>query len=212
VTRRRPRTKRRADKAHLDPYLAYLVFVAVGAGTYRMGQDLRLTLLWVVLLGTILVLAEGRSVGIEYTWAKAGQGATVGLLLSLPLLILAWEPLQVTVARLYPLGSGIALFQGVVLVAVPVEEIFFRANLRQEHGFWVAAGLYGLAGTVFFLPIMAAFPIVLAVVTVGMAILGVLYGYVALRYGLAASIACHAVVNLVLFVLPVILGSLGDKL
>jgi len=41
---------------------------------------------------------------------------------------------------------------------------------------------------------------------VGLAVLGLVYGYVALRYGLAASVACHAAVNLVLFVLPIALG------
>ena len=207
MTQRRRRPGRRATELRLDPYLAYLVFVAVGVGTHRMGQDGRLVLLWLVLLGDSLIYADHRPIELQYALTRVGQGAAVGLMLSLPLAILAAEPLRATTARLYPLGSGAATFQGLVLIAAPIEEIFFRGVLQGEHGFWVATGLYGLAGAVFFLPSVVGFPAVLLAMMVGMAVLGLVYGYVALRYGLAASMACHATVNLALFVLPVMLGS-----
>ena len=209
MTKRGRRPRERAAALRLDPYLAYLVFAAVGVGTYRVGQDGRLVLLWVVLLGASLVYADRRSIELQYALAQVGQGAAVGLVLGIPLAILAVEPLRVTMARLYPLGNGTATFQGLVLVAAPIEEMFFRGVLQREHGFWAATGLYGLAGAVFFLPRVASFPAVLVAVVVAMAVLGVVYGYVALRYGLAASVACHATVNLVLFVLPISLDSLG---
>jgi membrane protease YdiL (CAAX protease family) len=207
VTKRRRRSGKRAADLQLDPYLAYLVFAAVGVGTYRLEQDGRLTLLWLVLLGASLVYADQRPIELGYARVRVGQGVALGLLLSVPLVALAMDPLRATTARLYPLGKGTTVFQGLVLVAAPVEEAFFRGVLQQERGLWAAMGLYGLAGTVFFLPIMVSFPIVLLAVIVGMAVLGVVYGYVALRYGLAASMACHATVNLVLLVLPVALGS-----
>jgi len=207
VTRRR----RKASTATLplDPYLAFLVFVAVGLGTHRMGQDARLVLLWVVLLGASLIFAEQQPIDLQYVRSRAGQGAAVGLVLAVPLLVLALEPLRATTTRLYPLGSNAAVFQGLVLVATPVEEVFFRGVLQRQHGFWAATALYGLAGLVFFLPTAAGFPIVLLAVVLGMAVLGMIYGYVALRYGLAASVACHAGVNRVLFVLRVGFGSSG---
>ncbi len=206
-------TKRRRPQKHtaelrLDPYLAYLIFAAVGVGTYRVGQDGRLLLLWLVLLLTSLIYADRRPIELQYTLTRIGQGAAVGLVLSIPLVMLAVEPLQATTARLYPLGNGVVMFQGLVLIAAPVEEMFFRGMIQREHGFWAAMGLYGLAGAVFFLPSVVSFPIVLIAVVVGLAVLGVVYGYVTLRYGLAASVSCHATINLVLFVLPATLRSL----
>jgi membrane protease YdiL (CAAX protease family) len=196
----------------LDPYLAYLIFAAVGVGTTRVAQDGRLTLLWVVLLGISLVDVDRRPIELKYTPARVGQGAAVGLVLSVPLVILALEPLRATAARLYPLGSSSAIFQALVLIAAPIEEFFFRGVLQREHGFWAATGLYGLAAGVFFLPGVVSFPAVLVVAVAGMAVLGVVYGYVALRYGLAASAACHAAVNLILFVLPVTLGPMSGRI
>ncbi len=207
MTRRRRRPGK--SQTELDPYLAYLVFAAVGIGTYQVGQDGRLVLLWVILLAASLVYADHQPVEFEYALAKAGQGAAVGLIMSVPLFVLAMEPLQATAARLYPLGNGSAMFQGLVLVAAPIEETFFRGILQKKHGFWAAAGLYGLSGLVFFLPNLASFPAVLLAMVIGMAILGIVYGYIALRYGLTASLACHAAVNLVLFVLPLALASSG---
>lgn len=209
MTQRRRRSRKRSAELRLDPYLAYLAFAAVGVGTYRVGQDGRLALLWIVLLGASLVYADHRTIEFQYTLARMGQGAVLGLILSAPLAILADEPLRATAARLYPLGNGTLKFLALVLIAAPVEEVFFRGVLQREHGFWAATGLYGLAGAVFFLPSVASFPAVLITTVIGMAVLAVLYGYVALRYGLAASIACHATVNVVLFVLPVTLASLA---
>ena len=209
MTQRRRKPRGRAAALRLDPYLAYLVFAAVGVGTYRLGQDGRLVLLWLVLLGASLIYADHQPIEFQYALTRVGQGTAVGLVLGVPLAILAAEPLRATMARLYPLGNGTATFQGLVLVAATIEETFFRGVLQREHGFWAATGLYGLAGAVFFLPIVVSFPAVLVTVMAGMVVLGVVYGYVGLRYGLAASIACHATVNLVLFALPKILDSLG---
>jgi membrane protease YdiL (CAAX protease family) len=209
VTQRRRSPKRRTSALRLDPYLAYLVFAAVGVGTHQVGQDGRLVLLWSVLLGASLVYADHRPIKLQYALARMGQGAAVGLVLSVPLLILATEPLQAMTARLYPLRGSTAAFQGLVLIAAPIEETFFRGVLQEEHGFWAATGLYGLAAAIFFLPSIVSFPAVLLAMVAGMTVLGVVYGYVALRYGLAASIACHATANLALFVLPLTLGSSG---
>jgi len=209
VTQRRRNPGRRAPALRLDPYLAFLVFVAVGVGTHRMGQDGRLVLLWSVLLGACLVYADRRPLELQVALASMGQGLAVGLVLGIPLVILAADLLRAAAVRLYPFGNGTAAFQGLVLIAAPIEEAFFRGVIQQEHGFWVATGLYGLAALVFFLPSIAGFPVVLLAMMVGMTVLGVVYGYVALRYGLAASMACHATVNLALFVLPLALGSSG---
>ena len=44
---------------------------------------------------------------------------------------------------------------------------------------------------------------------VGMALAGLLYGYLYQRYGLTASISCHVAVNLVLFVMPALVTQLS---
>lgn len=212
MTRRRRRSRKRAADLPLDPYLAYLAFAAVGVGTYRVGQDGRLVLLWTLLLGASLIYADHQPIEFQYALARVGQGATIGLILSVPLVLLATEPLRATAARLYPLGNGTAVFQGLVLIAAPIEELFFRGVLQRERGFWAATGLYALAGIVFFLPSMLSFPAVLMAIVAGMAVLGVVYGYLMLRYGLAAGMACHATVNMVLFVLPVTLGLSGGEI
>jgi membrane protease YdiL (CAAX protease family) len=209
VTRRRRSPSPRATGLRLDPYLAYLLFVAVGVGAHQVGQNGRLVLLWLVLLGASLVYADHGPIKFDYTLTRMGQGAAVGLVLGVPLVIVALEPLRAVTERLYPFGGGASAFQALVLVAAPVEETFFRGVLQGEHGFWAATGLYGLATAIFFLPSIVGFPVVLLAMTVGVTVLGVVYGYVTLRYGLSASIACHATVNMALFVLPLALGSSG---
>jgi hypothetical protein len=61
------------------------------------------------------------------------------------------------------------------------------------------------------IPTGGVFPVVIISVALGMCLLGLLYGYLHQRYGLTASIACQAAVNLVLFVLPA-LGATVSKL
>jgi len=102
-----------------------------------------------------------------------------------------------------------------VRAAVPDEQrcsavsefVFFRGILQRERGIAITSALYGLAGVVFFLPIAGRFFLVLLAVGVGMGLLGLVYGYVYERYGLAAGMACHAVVNIALFFIPRMVGQ-----
>ena len=89
MTRRRRKPRGRAAALRLDPYLAYLVFAAVGVGTYRLGQDGRLVLLWLVLLGASLIYADHQPIEFQYALTRVGQGTAVGLVLGVPLAILA---------------------------------------------------------------------------------------------------------------------------
>ena len=70
-----------------------------------------------------------------------------------------------------------------------------------------AALFYGLGQGILFLPGLGGFPVILAAVVVATALLGFVYGYVCQRYGLSASISCHAIVNLVLLFLPLALDQ-----
>jgi membrane protease YdiL (CAAX protease family) len=201
------RSKKRYSLASFDSYLTYLVFAVVGLGTWRIGLEARLLILWLVLLAACLIYAEEKAIAVQYGLVNLGRGAVVGLVISLPLLLLARDALKTTSARLFPLASQAVLFQNVVLLAAPIEGLYFRGFLQRERGLVVAALLYGLGQGVLFLPGLSGFPAVLAAAVVAMAVLGFIYGYVCQRYGLSASISCHATVNLVLLFLPLALDQ-----
>lgn len=192
---------------NFDPYLTFLIFAVVGLGTLRIGVEARLLVLWLVLLGFCLIYAEGQAITTQYGLVNLGRGAAVGLIISLPLLLLARDALKTTSARLFPLISQAALFQSLVLLAAPIEELYFRGFLQRERGLVSAALLYGLGQGVLFLPGLSGFPAVLVAVVVGTALLGFVYGYVCQRYGLSASVSCHATINLVLLFLPLAVGQ-----
>ncbi len=201
--------KHKEKRSGLDPYFAFLVFVAFGLGTWRVEAEIRLTVLWAILLVLVLIYAGTKPVRFDYSLSGLGRGVVIGLIISLPFLFLARGVLSVTAARLFPMPSLAALFRALVLLAAPVEEMFFRGILQQERGLVHAALLYGLGGAVFFLPEAGlGGPLALLAVAAVMALLGFVYGYVCNRYGLSASMACHAVVNVVLLFVPALLERL----
>ena len=201
------RRRKRPAKLPLDPYYACLIFAGVGVGTLGIRGPARLVLLWLTLLLLSLLYVERRPVQMHYSLGNVGRGAGLGALLAVSLLLFASDGLRITSERLFPMGSGASLFQSLFFVAAPVEELFFRGVLQRERGIVTASVVYGLAGVVFFLPIAGRFFLVLLAVGVGMGLLGLVYGYVYERYGLAAGIACHGIVNVALFFIPRMVGQ-----
>ncbi len=193
--------------ATLNPYLTFLVYAVVGLGTLRIEVEARLLILWLLWLGVGLIYADEKAIAMQYGLVNLGRGAVVGLVISLPLLLLAGDALKNTSARLFPLASEAALFQNLVLLAAPIEGLYFRGFLQRERGLVVAALLYGLGQGILFLSGLSSFPAVLVAVVVATALLGFIYGYVCQRYGLSASMSCHATVNLVLLFLPLALDQ-----
>jgi membrane protease YdiL (CAAX protease family) len=129
------------------------------------------------------------------------------LVIALPLLLVSNDALKQTSVRLFAWASPPILLQNLVLLAAPIEGLYFRGFLQREHGLVVASVLYGVGQGILFLPGLSGFPAVLFAVIVAMALLGFVYGYVCQRYGLSASMGCHAVVNLVLLYLPLALSD-----
>jgi membrane protease YdiL (CAAX protease family) len=201
------RRRRRSAKLPLDHYYACLIFAGVGVGTLGIRGQARLVLLWLALLLLSLLYAERRPVQVRYSMGNVGRGAGLGALLAVSVFLFAFDGLRATSERLFPMGSGASLFQSLFFVAAPVEELFFRGVLQRERGIAAASVLYGLAGIVFFLPLAGQFFLVLLAVGVGMGLLGLVYGYVCERYGLAAGVACHAVVNVALLFIPRMVGQ-----
>lgn len=204
--RRKSKSRRsKSSRRDLDPYFAYLIFVGVGLGSLQMNSEVRLTLLWSTLLALSLIYAGQKPVPARYSLANLGRGVIVGVIISLPFLLAARDVLNASSTRLFPMPTQAALFQALIFVSAPIEELYFRGILQRERGFLSAAALYGLAGAVFFLPVLRGLALIVLAVMLSMGLLGFVYGYVCNQYGLGASIACHAVVNFVLLFLPPVL-------
>jgi len=202
----------KSSRRDLDPYFAYLIFAGVGLGSLQVNPEVRLTLLWSILLALSLIYAARKPIAVRYSLANLGRGVIVGLVISLPFLLAARSVLHASSTRLFPMPSQAALFQALTFVSAPVEELYFRGILQRERGLVSAAVLYGLAGAVFFLPVLRSFVLILLAVVLGMGLLGFVYGYVCHQYGLGASIACHVVVNFILLFLPPVLERLAQSL
>ncbi|MGQ9626520.1 MAG: lysostaphin resistance A-like protein [Anaerolineae bacterium] len=204
----RRRKTRQAGKAVPDPYLTFLIFIAVGLGSFRLEIEVRLTALWTLLLLLSLVEANARRIEFRYSLVELGRGALIGAAISLPIFFLARSTLNLISLRLFPMPGFPALFRTLVLLAAPAEEVFFRGVVQRKSGLVLSSFLYGLAGVVFFLPVSDPSPlVVLAAIFAAMGVMGFVYGYVCERYGLSAAIACHATVNSVLLFLPPLLAQ-----
>jgi membrane protease YdiL (CAAX protease family) len=203
-------SRRRAQLASpIDTYLAFLALLGLAVATFQMDLETRYVLLWCALLaadyfyltrpGGINTPRPPRS---SEPFADLGHGAAIGLLISLPILLFAEPWLTTQGALLLPATSLAALFQGFVLIGPFAEEQFFRGQLQRQHGLIAGAATYGLYQILLFLPVLYDSAVLgLSLAAIGVA-LGFLYGYVYKRYGLAASIACHMVINLMILFLP----------
>jgi hypothetical protein len=197
------KARSRGASRKLDAYLAFAIFAAVGVATWTVDQLLRLTLLWLVLLGSTLIYAAAQRLQFSYNYSDLARGAVSGSLISLPVLLAARSLLLGISQRLFPAESTLTLLWAVVLFMPAAEAVYFRGFLQREKGLWAAALLYAGAGVVYFLPVTwdQHLP-VLAVLVGGMGLLGFVYGYVRQMYGIAGSLCCQAVVHAVLFVVP----------
>jgi membrane protease YdiL (CAAX protease family) len=188
----------------------------MGLGTLSLGASPRLVILWTTLLGLWLSYREGQSIKTQYQFVDVGRGAGIGLALGLPLLFLAFTALATAVPILFvsvddPSVSGVGgttVFVSLVLLAPLAEELFFHDILQRERGFWIAAALYAAACVILFLPTAGRYPVVLVAVSGISAVLGSVYGLLYDRFGLATSLACHSMVNLLLLFVPALLSHL----
>jgi membrane protease YdiL (CAAX protease family) len=217
-----PEATKRAEKravAHgaagswlLNPYLSFALLCGIGVTTLRLDRSLRLTLLWSVLLAMVLLHAESRRLKANYNLLNLVRGALVGAVVALPFYIFAKDFFYATASRLYGVSDLQVLLERAVFLVPILEESYFRGVVQREKGLLHGALFFGLAQMLYFIPLASAFSLVLGAVTVGMAMFGLLYGYLYQRYGLTASIACHVAVNFVLLVLPPLAGRIGALL
>lgn len=197
------RGRARRPKLRVDVYLAFAIFVAVGAATWSLDQSVRLALMWLVLVAFALSYASSQKLGLRYTLADLARGAVAGLLVSVPVFLLARDFLVITSDRLFLAGDVLSLMWIVVLIMPAVESIYFRGLVHKEKGLWPSVLLYVGAGVVYFLPATwnGHLPILAALVC-GMGLLGFVYGYVRAMYGLMSCVVCQMAAHLVLLVAP----------
>jgi membrane protease YdiL (CAAX protease family) len=192
-----------AESWVLNSRLAFMLLCGVGVATFRLKHDVRLTLIWLVQLGLVLLYAESGRLKSDYSLQNLARGAVVGAMVALPFSLFQRDFFYATAARLYSVGDLQVLVERAVFLMPILEGCFFRGMVQREKGLLEGALLFGLMQAVYFISVVNVYPAVIAAVVVGLTLLGLLYGYLYQRYGLTASIACHVAVNGVLFVLPV---------
>ena len=193
-----------------DPLFAYLIFAGVGLGLWQVDLQLRLTILWLALLVALLICCEAEPFETEYSLLALGRGALIGFIVSAPFLLFLRDDLSTFVSRLYSTRDTLALFHRAVLLASPIESLFFRGLLQDRRGLPIALGLYATTGLIYFLP-RSPF-LALLIVMAAMGALGGLYGYVRQRYGLTASMSCQATASFTLIVCPLLIERLLEML
>jgi len=211
------KSKTRARSFALDPFFSCLIFAGVGLGTLGMRASPRLAVLWVSLLVLWILYREGKSLKLKYEYGEIGRGLLAGVAVGAPLLLLSLRPLATATPILFvgaqqttlEQGIGTIVFLTVVLLAPLAEELFFRDILQRELGLWITIALYAAAGLVLFLPTAGQYPVVLLSVVGVWSVLGAMYAFFSERFGFAATLTAHTVVNLFLLYIPAILSYLG---
>ena len=189
-----------------QPYFLFAVFLGIGLGTILMGQRPRFALLWTAMVVLSLAYRIGQPVEVGFSVAAVGRGALLGAVVSVPLLAFLSSQLRVFAERLYATHDAVSLYYQICFIAAPVEEYFFRGILQPRLGSTTTIGMYAAVAVLYFLP--HAPLLVVLIMGVGMGVLGMIYGYVYERHGLAASISCHIVSGLVLQVAPSAIATL----
>lgn len=193
----------------VDPYLVFAVFTGVGLATWNFDSQLRLALLRLVLLAGVLLYADRRRLAVNYSLASVTRGLAIGALVGLPFVLFAPSFFGATMERVYGTQDPFVLIERVALITSLVEALFFRGFLQREKGLIAAAVLFGLAQGVYMIPGAATYWAVVLTLMVATGFLGLIYGYVAERYGLAASAACQAAASFLLLGLPPLLQRFG---
>jgi membrane protease YdiL (CAAX protease family) len=192
-------------RTRLNTRFTFLIYAAVAAGTITLDATLRTTILWSVLAVLLLAHIGSQPLTMRYQFSRVQRGALLGLLLTLPLAFLARDVLLTLASSSLGTASGSLLFQRLVFIAAPLEELYYRGYVQRDRGTAEATLLYAIAALLIYWPTTQGFWAVLATMVLGSALLGALFAWVNKRFGLSAAIACHIACNLCLFILPSVL-------
>ena len=196
---------RARSATRLNARFTFLLYAAVALGTFSVEQTLRVTLLWSVLAALVLLHVAAQPLAMRYTFESIQRGVLIGLALTLPLAIVASDFLVTLASLSLGVKSGLLIFQRMVFIVAPLEEVFYRGCVQRERGWLETTIFYTLGALLFYWPMMQDFGRVLGIVVIGSAAFGFAFALVAKRYGLSAAIACHVVCNFGLFIAPALL-------
>lgn len=193
------------DGIDFDAVFAYLIYMALGLGTLYLGIGLRYGVLAAVMVmaGALFVLVNRDPEPVLLI--NLGWGVSIGLVFSLPLLILTGPGLGETARTVFPFAEPSAALYLLVFALPLGETLFFRGFIQRERGFAIAVGAAALASLLLYWPAGASRPVYLAVIAVFSAVLASIYSFVQMRNGLAAALICQVVANVVLLLLPMLL-------
>jgi hypothetical protein len=193
----------------VDPVYPFLLYLALGFGTLYINLDAvtRYTILWValIIMGALLSLLDSAEQPEEITPAGLGWGFSIGLVFSLPLLILVGSGLSNLSTTLFPDAGAALLFQSLAVVGPMGETLFFRGVILDRRGLAASIIAAGLSSLLFFWPAAAATWTYLIAAVLFSTVLAGIYSFVRTRYGLAASYICQVTINLMLLFVPGIL-------
>ena len=190
----------------LDPLFPFLLYLALGVGTLFMNLDppLRYTVLWTALiaLGTYFTIIDVDDTSRWLTSLNLGWGVSIGLVFTLPVLILFSAGLKDMSTILFPQMSRALLFQSLAFVAPLGETLFFRGAMQDRRGIVVSVIGAGLSGVLLFYPAAYYLPIYLVAAGLVTVVLAGIYSFIRSQYGLAAAYVCQVTVNLLLLFTP----------
>jgi len=199
-----------------DPIFGFLLALAVSVGlipTLPGNTDLRYTLAWGALAGVgVIAWLLGNAERIEQEQPEnLGWGVGFGLLVAFPFALFFSGTFGIAARLMFPeLGAGVVVAY-LVFVMPLAETLFFRGLLQNQLEFYIVGGLGGLWSVLLFFPVMwgeiisaPAVGFMLAIALFGM---NLMYSYVKDRNGLAAAWVSQIVANLLLFFLPLLLGT-----
>ncbi len=194
------------DGIRFDPLFAYLIYLGLGFGTLYLGVEARYTVLWTALaLGGMILTLVNRRVSRPFLALDLAWGMGIGMVFSLPLLILNWRGLAETARVLFPFEDPAAFFYAMVFVAPLAETLFFRGVMQSQRGFAASVSAVGLSSVLFYWPAAAGQPAYLIVAVLVTTVLAGVYSFFSSRFGLVAAWACQVTINLVLLFIPALL-------
>jgi len=188
------------------------LYFAVALGTlFLLGLEVRYAVVWTVMagFGVLFTLAD-RANPLEQVYSSdLGWGMGLGFVIGLPLFIILNQGLADTTRMLFPTIALPNLILFLVFAAPLGESFLFRGMLQERRGFIVSVAAAGLSTLLVFWPAITTIRITLAIfIVIVFTALAAMYGYVRVRYSLAAAVACQIIANIMLMVLPVVFNPL----
>jgi membrane protease YdiL (CAAX protease family) len=186
----------------VDPALLYLIMLGVTVlGLRTLQPDVRFTFAWIILivLGIVSILLDHLEVEIP-TGGDMLWGVSFGLIIGVPLLVIATPQLQRTSQSLFANTSDAFVLQSLVLAMPAAETLFFRGALQPTRGVLFTVGAATVWSIVLFFPLLQVteFPLVAAVIGFFFVVINFAYSYLKLRFGLFSAWTCQITINLIL--------------